>query len=290
MSPWTSDGLRVVELGGGISAAFATRLLADFGADVIKVEDPLAPDETRAAGPFREDDPGGGSGMFLYLNGGKRSVTIETATSAGAGLLTRLLADADVVVENLGAGAFDRLLPKSALPKWLVVCSISPYGQWGPKSGYLGSELSSYASGGLLYMTGTQGRPPVKHGFNQASHLAGVNAAAASLAAARLAQRTGLGQRIDISEQETVALTIFPALTVYSHTGGVVKRAPPDLPKLATSQAMEAADGWIMPADAGLNVWWESFAAFVGCPELLVPPFAARDERCSRTRRCCISA
>lgn len=280
MTLWASEGLRVVELGSGISAAFAARLLADFGADVIKVEDPLEPDESRYAGPFAGDvqNPEA-SGLYLYLNRNKRGVTVDLHTSEGRGRLARLVATADLVIENRGAGEFERLLPKARLPERLVVCSISPYGQSGPKSGYLGSELSAYASGGMLYMTGMQDRPPVKHGFNQASYLAGVNAAAAALAATRLAKRSGIGQVIDISEQETVAMTIFPALTVYSHTGGDIKRAPLTLPKLATSQAMEASDGWIMPADAGLNVWWESFAAFVDRLELLEPPFADRAER-----------
>jgi len=280
MGPWQDSGLRVVELGSGIQAAFGARLLADFGADVIKVEPPATGDASRRAGPF----PAGvadteRSGLFLYLNFGKRGVTLDPRTTKGAQLLAGLLAEADIVIENLGAGEFDRILPESARPRRLVVCSISHYGQSGPKAGYLGSELSAYASGGMMYMTGTDDRPPVKHGYNQASHLAGVNAASACLAAAMLAKRTGCGQRIDISEQETVAMTVFPALNVYTHTGAVVKRAPVDLPKLATSQAMEASDGWIMPSDAGIYVWWDTFASFVDRPELLEEPFASRDSR-----------
>lgn len=272
--------LRVIELGGGISAAFGARLLADFGADVVKVEGLGAPDPARLAGPFVGDvvNPEA-SGLFMYLNRRKRGVAVDLSSSEGRTKVVSLLASADVVIENLGAGALDRLLDGVRVPPSLVVCSISPYGQTGPKSGFLGSELSAYASGGMLYMTGFQDAPPVKHGYHQAAHLAGVNAAAACLAAVRLARETGVGQRIDISEQETVAMTIFPALTVYSHTGGVIRRAPTDLPKLATSQAMGASDGWIMPSDAGLNVWWESFASFVDCPELLGPRFATREER-----------
>jgi len=255
-------------------------LLADFGADVVKVESPIGGDETRSRGPFPGDVPHPErSGMFLYLNFGKRGVTLDPGTEAGARILSALLAEADAVVENLGPGEFDRLLAPNAIPKRLVVCSISPYGQTGPKSGRSGSEISAYASGGMMYMTGTDDRPPVKHGYNQASHLAGVNAASAVLAATMLARRTACGQRIDISEQETVAMTVFPALNVYTHTGAVVKRAPIDLPKLATSQAMEASDGWIMPSDAGINVWWDTFAAFVDCPELLAAPFAERESR-----------
>jgi crotonobetainyl-CoA:carnitine CoA-transferase CaiB-like acyl-CoA transferase len=280
MGLWQGDGLRVIELGSGISAAFGARLLADFGADVIKVEPPVAGDSTRREGPFPGDAPDlERSGLFLYLNFNKRGITLDPGDDAGMELLGALIADADIVVENLGAGAFDRVVPAHLLPGRLVVCSISPFGQDGPKAHYLGSETSAYASGGLMFMTGMDDRPPVKHGYNQAGHLAGVNAASACLAAVMLAKRTGRGQRIDISEQETVAMTIFPALNVYSHTGADVKCAPDTLPKLATSQAMEASDGWIMPSDAGIDVWWETFAEFVDRPELLQPPFAERDMR-----------
>ncbi len=269
MEPWHGTGLRVVEVGGGISAAFAARLLADFGADVIKVEPPGRGDEARRAGPFPSDEPHPEkSGLFLYLNFNKRSVTLDVETATGAALLGRLLADADILIENLGAGCLDALpLPAGALHERLVVCSISPYGQDGPKAGYLGSEISAYAAGGMMYITGDGDREPVKHGLNQAAHLAGVNAAAAVLAAALLARHTGAGQRIDISLQETVAQTIFPALNLYSHTGAVMKRAPTGLTSLVNSAPMPTRDGWIMPSYAGFGEW-QSFAAFLGVPEL----------------------
>jgi len=274
------DGLRVVELGGGISAAYAARLLADFGADVIKVEPPGAGDPARRAGPFPDDLPHAEkSGLFLYLNTSKRGITLDVTTDTGAALLARLLAGADVLVENLGPGGLESLpVPVEAVPARLVVCSISGYGQDGPKAGYLASEISAYASGGLMYVTGDGSREPVKHGLNQAAHLAGVNAAAAILAAAMLARRTGLGQRIDISEQETVAQTVFPALNIYSHTGGVMRRAPSGNTSLVNSSPMETADGWIMPSYAGFGEW-ESFSAFIGVPELAEERFLTPNGR-----------
>jgi crotonobetainyl-CoA:carnitine CoA-transferase CaiB-like acyl-CoA transferase len=265
---WQKDGLRVVELGGGISAAYAARLLADFGADVIKVEPPGLGDETRRAGPFAGDAPNPeASGLFLYLNFNKRSLTLDIGAASGAELLARLLAGADVLIENLGPGRLEALpLPEAAL-EGLVRCSISGYGQDGPKAGYLASEISAYAAGGMMYITGDGGREPLKHGLNQAAHLAGVNAASAALAAALLARSTGAGQRIDISEQETVAQTLFPALNIYSHTGGVMKRAPSGIASLVNSSPMPARDGSIMPSYAGFGEW-EAFSAFLGVPEL----------------------
>ncbi|MGE3600305.1 MAG: CoA transferase, partial [Dehalococcoidia bacterium] len=269
MSLWIRPGLRVVELGGGISVAYAARLLADFGADVIKIEPPDAGDPVRHAGPFLNDTPNPeASGLFLYLNFNKRSVALDVTTITGAATLAGLLAEADILIENLGAGRFDALpIPPGAIPERLVICSIAPYGQDGPKSGYAASEISAYAAGGMMYITGDGAREPVKHGLNQAAHLAGVNAAASALAAALLARHTGVGQRIDISAQETVAQTIFPALNIYSHTGGVMRRAPSGISNLVNSSPMATRDGYIMPSYAGFGEW-EAFSAFIGVPEL----------------------
>jgi len=277
---WPTDGIRVVELGGGISAAYGARLLADFGATVIKVERPGVGDASRQAGPFPDDSPDPeASGRFLYLNHRKRSLTLDLESQEGAALLAQLLTDADVLIENLGAGAFDRLPFPASLPPRLTVCSISPYGQDGPKAGYAGSEITAYASGGMMYITGSGDREPVKHGLDQAAHLAGVCASSAILAAVMLARRTGRGQRIDISEQETVAQTIFPALNLYSHLGGVMVRAPIGNTSVVNSAPMPASDGWVMPSYAGLGQWWDSFAGFLECPELLEERFQTPDGR-----------
>jgi crotonobetainyl-CoA:carnitine CoA-transferase CaiB-like acyl-CoA transferase len=269
MQLWQSTGLRVVELGSGISAAFGARLLADVGADVIKVE-PRGGDETRRAGPFPGDLPHPEkSGLFLYLNFAKRAITLDIHCTTGAALLARLLEDADVLIENLGAGVLRSLpLPEGAISRRLVVCSISTYGQDGPKAAYEGSEITAYAAGGMMYITGRGEREPLKQGLNQAQHLAGVNASAATLAAVRRARRSGLGQQIDISLQETVAWITFPALNLYSHTGGIMKRGPGDMPRLVNSRPMETSDGWIMPSYAGIGTWWGPFAAFMEMPEL----------------------
>jgi crotonobetainyl-CoA:carnitine CoA-transferase CaiB-like acyl-CoA transferase len=269
MTLWQRDGLRVVELGSGISAAFGARLLADFGADVIKVEQPGTGDESRHAGPFPGDVPHAEkSGLFLYLNFGKRSITLDVNSRSGAAILASLLNDADVVIENLGAGRFDALpLPEGAITDRHIVCSISPYGQDGPKAHYAGSELSAYASGGLMYITGEAEREPLKQALHQAGHNSGLNAASAVLAASFLQRRAGRGQRIDISEQETMVMTIFPALSTYAYTGGVMRRGRGAVPRLVSSMPMPTRDGWIMPSYAGLGTWWDSFAAFMGKPE-----------------------
>jgi len=277
---WDGDGLRVVELGSGISAAFGARLLSDFGAQVIKVEAPTG-DEARLAGPFPGDksDPEK-SGLFLYLNYNKRAITLDIETAEGASVLASLLAEADVVIENLGAGRFASLpFAEGALPERLIVCSISPYGQDGPKSGYLGSEIGAYASGGMMFITGEAEREPLKQALNQAGHHSGVNAASAILTASFLQRRFGRGQHIDISEQETMMMTVFPALTTYVYTGGVMRRGRGNVPRLISSMPMPTKDGWIMPSYAGLGTWWDAFAAFMEVPEATTEEFSTQGGR-----------
>lgn len=276
---WRGTGARVVDLGDGIAASYAARLLADFDADVIKIEPPEAGDSSRAAGPFAGDRPDPEtSGMFHYLNAGKRSVALDVSDAEGSEILAKLLQSADVVIEDRGRGWFDSLLLHDSLPAHIVICSISPYGQDGPKSGFRASELGVYAAGGMMYVTGDGSREPVAHGLHQAAHLAGVNAASACLAALMLARATGQGQRIDISEQEVVAMTIFPALNIYSHTGGVMRRAPSGIANLVNSSPMETNDGYIMPSYAGLGDW-QALASFLDVPELADERFLTAEGR-----------
>lgn len=278
---WRNAGLRVIELGSGISAAYGARLLSDFGADVIKVERPGSGDETRLAGPFPDDEPHPEkSGLFLYLNYNKRGVTLDITEARGIRVLAHLLATADVLIENLGAGGLAALsLPEGALHQRLIVCSISPYGQDGPKAHYQGSEISAYASGGLMYITGEAERAPLKHGLHQAAHLSGVNAASAILVAAIRQRRQGLGDRIDISMQETSAITAFPALANYTHTGGVMIRGRGQVPRFISSMPMETSDGWVLPSYAGIGTWWDSFPGFIEVPELGEEGFLTQAER-----------
>lgn len=275
---WTGDGLRVVEIGSGIPAAYAARLLSDFGADVIKVEDRATGDETRRAGPFPDDEANPErSGTFLYLNYNKRGIALDFSSAEQMQTLAELIASADVLIEDLGVD----VLPSFPLPagtlddERLIMCSISPFGHTGPKAGYKGSDLSAYASGGLMYITGEAEREPLKHALHQASYLSGVNAASAILAAAIRQRMIGIGDRIDISMQETMAMTAFPALSMYSHSGGVMIRGRGEVPHLISSMPMETSDGWILPSYAGIGQWWDAFANFIEAPELAEGPMAS---------------
>lgn len=198
------DGLTILDLSRNVAGPYATKLLADFGARVIKVE-PRGGDPARRFGPF----PGGGadieaSGLFLHLNTNKQSIVLDHHTDDGAATVRRLARQVDVVVEDGAPGeaaaagwGWDVL---HALNPRLVLCSITAFGQTGPYRGYRGSELTLQAIGGPLHATGAADREPVKVAGHFAHYHAGATAALAILLAARrTAQDRRAGEWIDIS-------------------------------------------------------------------------------------------
>src|SRR5262245_60807509 len=183
------DGLRVLELGGEIAAPYASKLLAELGADVCKVEPPGG-DPLRAWGPFprgAEPDLDTGGGLFRYLNGGKRSVVVDLETSDGIGWFADAVAGADLLMESLGAGALERLAAGPgtlhlANPN-LAVVRISDFGQQGPYVDVPTSPLTVQALGGWVSSHGVPNQPPVQVGARIHEYTAGAFAAAASLTA-----------------------------------------------------------------------------------------------------------
>ncbi len=202
------SGIRVVDLSDDVAGAYAARLLATYGADVVKVEPPEG-DPTRLLPPHAGDGASGGPDggiLFAYLNAGKRSAVLDIDDAGQRDQLLRLLRSADVVIESSAPGVLaargvdlDALLEQRPS---LVVCSITPFGQDGPRSGWRATALTAYASGGQMMLTGEPDRPPLKAAGHQAHYQAGLNAFSASLTALYAARTTGIGDRIDISIQE----------------------------------------------------------------------------------------
>ena len=203
------DGVRVIELAEGIAGPYAGRWLAALGADVIKVE-PLLGDASRAFGPWPGDLPDDdSSGLFLYLNGAKRSLTLNLETSDGRAILAELARTADIITESFTPGFLDELgLGYEALSRerpQLVMASITPFGQTGPNAQLPATELTMFAACGQAWLTGDPNRPPLKNGGSQPSYQAGLNAFAAISAAAYASIVHGQGARIDLSIVETYA-------------------------------------------------------------------------------------
>src|SRR5947207_33883 len=194
------DGLMVLDLTRVLSGPYCTMMLADLGARVIKIEQPGKGDDTRGWGPpFVE----GESAYFLSINRNKESVTLDFKQPAGRDLLDRLLATADVLVENFRPGTLSKLgLDYTTLaPKYprLVYCSISGFGQTGPRRREAGYDAVMQGEGGLMSITGSPGGPPFRLGVAIADIVSGMFAAQGVTAALLARERTGRGQAVGIA-------------------------------------------------------------------------------------------
>ncbi|MEX1021582.1 MAG: CoA transferase [Dehalococcoidia bacterium] len=244
------DGIRVVELARHVAGPFAGKLLADYGADVLKVEPPEG-DPSRHEGPFKDDLPDREtSALFLHLNTNKRSVTLNPEAPEGRALLRRLLDSADIVIEDFRPGqmadwglGYDTLAEANPA---VVMASISPFGQTGPWRDYRGSELTLQALGGPLHLNGSAHRYPIKSGGYVAHYHAGVAAAYGAILARFRVVRGGRGDHIDQAVYEAQAgfrdrRTVYTTAT--SYTGKVGRRQPPG--SRPAMGARPAGDGYV---------------------------------------------
>lgn len=203
------DGTLVLDVTHHVAGPFATKLMAGLGAEVIKVEPPWG-DATRRWGPFPADEPHPEkSGYFLYLNTGKKGITLNLKTEAGRRILHRLARDADILVQNYAPGSLPALgltweELHRANPR-LAVVSISNFGLSGPYRDYKATEITALAMGGQMSLTGDPGREPLKNFGHQAEYQAGFQALGAALAAFYGALEHGEGEHVDLSIQEVQA-------------------------------------------------------------------------------------
>lgn len=202
-------GLRVLELGEMVAAPYCGKLMADLGADVIKIETPASGDPARRRGPFPGDVPHPErSALFLYVNTSKRGITLDLTMDEGKRLFKQLVARADLLIEDRPPGALAAVgldHPRlSALNPRLVTISITPFGQTGPYSSYRAYHLNQYQAGGFTsgFYDGAEGRAPAQGGGYIADYDAGLTASVACMAAVLAAGITGRGQHIDLSKQE----------------------------------------------------------------------------------------
>jgi crotonobetainyl-CoA:carnitine CoA-transferase CaiB-like acyl-CoA transferase len=220
--------LRVIELARSAAAPMCCRLLAGFGAEVVKVEQPGTGDSSRGSGPFQGDLPDREkSAPFLFLNSGKKSITLDVGTATGRDLLLRLLQDADVLVEDLGPRRMQDLgltfAELQATNPRMIVASISYYGQSGPYSSYEATELTGFAMSGYMSITGQPEREPLKPAGNIGQYEGGLHAATGVMAALLQRELTGKGQLVDTSIAEA---TCYAAsmLGPWLNTGDLFRR------------------------------------------------------------------
>jgi crotonobetainyl-CoA:carnitine CoA-transferase CaiB-like acyl-CoA transferase len=264
-------GVRVVEVGQFMAAPFATMQLADLGAEVIKIENPAGGDPTRGTGPFLD----GESSPFLRLNRNKRSIALDLKAPAGRDALLKLLATADVLVENLRPGAMARLglsyeTVHAALPR-LVYVSASGWGQDGPLAALPGLDIMAQARGGLMSITGTPDGEPVKVGVPICDLVCGMYGAMGAMAALAARERTGEGQHVDVSLYEAgVSFAIWEAGMFFA-TGQVGRPHGSAHQNSAPYQALRCADGWIT-AGAVTPKTWTAFCSVLDLTALLDDP------------------
>lgn len=228
MTDQALSGIRVVELGEHVSGPFCGKMLAAFGAEVVKIESPGRGDCARGLGPFPGDDPHPErSGAFLYLNTGKKSITLDIRTDTGLVILKGLLGAADILVENLQPGALAGLgLGPASLHEanpGMIVTSITGYGQTGPYRHYKTATIAGYALSGHQYITGEQDREPLQGPGPQPDYQGGLHGFFGTLAALYAREDSGEGQHVDVSIME--CMTGFHQFTIIRYTyGGEVKR------------------------------------------------------------------
>lgn len=268
------DGIRILDLTRVLAGPWATQLLADLGAEVIKVERPGSGDDTRGWGPpFVDGDgkPGGISAYYLCANRGKRSITIDFESTAGRTLIADLAAKSDIVIENFKVGGLAKLgldyASLSARNPRLVYCSITGFGQTGPHSHRPGYDLLVQAMGGLMSVTGAADGEPMKVGVATADMFTGLYASNAILAALRERDRSGLGQHIDLALLDVQIVTLVNQAAAYLTSGKVPARHGNAHPTVVPYQAFATADGHIVIA-VGNDQQFARFADVIGRTDL----------------------
>jgi len=223
--------LKVIDLTHYIAGPYCTKLLAGFGADVIKVEPPETGDKMRETGPFFKNKKGSKTSIpFLWLNTGKKSITLNLKSGKGVEILKELICSADILVENFSPGVMARLgltydTLKDINPR-LVMTSISNFGQSGPYRDFKADDIQMYALSGGMYLTGKPDRQPLNSGPSICQYTAAQHAYLATLMAVFHRNRTGKGQYVDVSIQECSLENIEINLTSCLHTGNIAKRGP----------------------------------------------------------------
>jgi len=279
------EGVKVLELCQSVAGPYCAKLLADLGAEVIKVEQPGAGDPARRRGPFPGDMPHSErSGLFLYLNTNKLGITLNVSTVTGKGIFQRLVREVDILVEDnppqrIRELGLDYDCLREINPQ-LIMTSITPFGQTGPYREYKAYPLNAFHAGGepciQLMISVTPDRAPVTGPAFMGEHDAGLSAATAALAALFFRGMTGQGQHVDVSKQESLIAVSRLESVLYAN------RERPETREMVEAAAqgagmigglMRCQDGYVVLAVMQDNQWQ-------GLVELMGHPAWAEDEIC----------
>ncbi|WP_299057369.1 CoA transferase [uncultured Nocardioides sp.] len=265
------DDLRVIELGQLLAGPFCGQLLGDFGAEVIKVEDPGSGDPMRQWG---REKPYGRSLWWPVVARNKKSVTANLRSAVGQDLLRRLLTDADVLVENFRPGTLERwgLSPEQLweLNPRLVITRVTGFGQTGPYAARAGYGSIGEAMGGIRYVTGDPDRPPARAGVSLGDSLAATFACLGTLVALHQRERTGRGQVVDSAIYEAVLAMMESLVPEWQVAGYQRERTGTTLPNVAPSNVYPTADGEMVLVAANQDTVFKRLAAAMGRDDLAV--------------------
>ena len=275
--PLSLDGVRVLDLSRVLAGPFCAMLVADLGADVLKIEDTAAGDESRTWPPHRD----GEAAAYLVINRNKRDMTLDLKQPEGVEVLRRLVARADVLVENFRTGAmeafglgYDTL---GALNPRLVYCSISAFGREGPRADGAGYEALMQAFSGIMSITGEPDGPPVRCGVSFLDLTTGILCAYGIVNALLWRERTGLGQRVDASLLETAVALLNYHAEGYLLTGAVPRALGSSHPSLSPYRNFRCRDGqWIFIAAAN-DRFGQRLAPALGLGDLATDPRFAKN-------------
>jgi crotonobetainyl-CoA:carnitine CoA-transferase CaiB-like acyl-CoA transferase len=261
-------GLRVLDLSRVLAGPYCAMILGDLGAEVIKVEEPSKGDETRAWGP---PNPGGESAYYLAINRNKRGITLNLKHPEALGVLDRLAARSDVLIQNFKPGTLERLgrddAALAALNPRLIRCAITGFGPDGPYRDRPAYDFVLQAMTGLMSITGEPDGEPMRLGVAVVDIVTALYAVIAILAALQARERTGRGQRVDVSLLESGVAMLVNVASSYLNSGKVPARYGNAHPSIVPYQTFRAANGWLALA-VGNDGQFVRLCAVLGAPEL----------------------
>lgn len=266
-------GVRVIEMGQLIAGPFCGQVLGDFGAEVIKLEDPRTGDPMRQWGRSK---PKGLSPWWPVIGRNKKSVTVDLRTDEGRAIARDLIATADVVVENFRPGTLEKWgLGYDDLTRTnpgLVMARVSGFGQTGPYAKRAGYALVGEAMGGLRHITGEPDRNPARAGISIGDSLSGLNAALGVMMALHARHATGKGQVVDAAIYESVLTVMENLITEYDLTGYIRERSGAVLPGIAPSNVYPTRSGELVLIGANQDTLFKRLCDLMGRPDLAEDP------------------
>ena len=270
-------GLRILDLTRMLAGPYCTALLADMGAEVIKVERPGVGDDARHFAPYK----GGESGYFMLLNRGKKSITINMKSPAGMEVLRRLIGESDVLIENFTPGVtrklgidYDSL--KDTYPR-LIYASISGFGQEGPLAHRAAYDIIAQATSGLMSITGFPEGPPIRVGESLGDLVAGLYTAWGIMVALAARQRSGRGQNVDVAMMDGLFSFLVTPMTLHLFGDKPPTRVGNRHPISTPYDSYRAGDGYVIIAVAN-DPMFRRLAAAMDMPELADDPRFVTDE------------